>query len=72
MVLPSKNVRTACGKCKSLKKFIVIFLTDEFQRREEMLTKEKGESSACLYIALYFGSGISLEPGLLGWCLIRC
>lgn len=66
MVLPSKNVRTACGKCKSLKKLIVIFLTDEFWRREEMLKREKGESSVCLYIVLYSGSDIFSEPGLLG------
>lgn len=61
MVLPSKNVRTACGKCESLKKFIVIFLTGEFWRREEMLNREKGESSVWFYIVLYSGSGIFSE-----------
>lgn len=71
MVLPSKNVRTACGKCKLLKKLIVIFLADEFQRREEILKREE-ENLVCLCIAVDSGSGISSEPGLPGWSLIEC
>jgi len=60
MVLPSKNIRTACGESKSLKKFIVLM-----NSREEKKKREEGQSSVCL-IAFYSSSGIFSELGLLG------